>query len=143
MSTANVPGQDAFNQFWGDVWSRMGAAGAPTAAQFSPELMNGFRKAFFEAMASAADQVMRSDQFRASLKQAMDGTIAWQQMMNQYLQGGLQAAQVPTRGDADQIVQLVRGLEQRLGEKLDSISQRVDRLESHSSKPATAKASKN
>lgn len=121
------------------------APSGPAMPTFSPEMLQPFRKAFFEAMASTADQVMRSDGFRAALKQSMDQTLAWQQAMNQLMQTNLQSMQMPTRGDADQLVAQLRGLESRLADRFDDLSRRIDALEgsagggaSNRGKPAKA-----
>jgi hypothetical protein len=87
------------------------------------------RRAFFDAMSQQADQYMRSDAFMASMKQSMDNALAWQQMVNQFLQKGVSAAQMPTRADSEHIVRLVRGMEERLIGKLESMEARVRRLE--------------
>jgi hypothetical protein len=73
---------------------------------------------------------MRSEAFLAAMKQSTDHALAWQQSMNQVLQKGLSAGQMPSRADADHVVSLIRGMEDRLLEKLDRISERVDRIES-------------
>jgi hypothetical protein len=60
--------------------------------------------------------------------------------MNQTLQKGLSAAQVPSRADADHLVVLVRGMEDRLLERLAKIEQRLGQLEQRGASKAKSKA---
>lgn len=128
MSTEPKSAADPFVAFWSDMMSRMASAGM-TPQNPPPEFVNAARRAFFDAMAHYADQFMRSEAFLSAMKQSMDNALAWQQMMNQYLQRGLQTMQMPTRADADHVVLLVRGMEERLLEKLDELGKRVERIE--------------
>lgn len=127
------PGMDAFTGFWTDFLNKMSGAGVtpPPQAQ-TPDFVNQMRKAFFEAMSQNADQFMRSEAFLNSLKHSMDNALAWQQMMNDYMQRSLAAAQMPSRADSDHVVLLVRGLEERVLSKLDAIAKRVEALEAAS-----------
>ncbi len=131
MSGSGGPmGADPFSAMWSE-WMRnwTQAAGAASASTAPPDMSAQMRKAFFESMSQQADQYMRSEAFLAAMKQAMDNALGWQQMLNQYLQKGVSAVQMPTRADADHIVRLVRGMEDRLIGKLDAVTQRVERLE--------------
>lgn len=132
---------DPFSSFWTEFMSRMWSAvpGASAAPPPSPsqEMMNQMRRVFFDAMAAHADQFMRSEAFLNSMKQSMDNALAWQQMMNQYLQKGVSATQMPSQADADHVVLLVRGMEDRVMKKLEELEKRVDRVDgSKAAKPA-------
>lgn len=131
MSENNNPFSmvDPFMKFWSDLAGRMTAAGMPTQ-QPPADVLTQIRRAFFDAMAEQADQFLRSEMFLNALKQSMDISLAWQQTMNQTLQRGLSAAQMPTRNDVDHMVVLVRGMEERLMERLDDVTRRVERMES-------------
>ncbi len=131
------PGADPFTTFWSEFMQRMAAQGA-TPPNPSQEMFNTLRKSFFQAMAEYADQYMRSDQFMAQIKQSMDNAIAWQQMMNQYMQKGFEATPLPTRVDLDQVVQMIRGMESRVLEKIEEVSQRVEKVEAASGVKAKA-----
>jgi len=123
------PGNDAFTSFWSDFFAKMGSAGGAAPMQPSPDFTERMRKAFFDSMTRYAEDFMRSEQFLKSMKQSMDQALAWQQGMNQMLQGGLAAAQVPSRADSDHVVGLIRGMEERLLDRLDDLSRRVEKLE--------------
>ena len=122
------PGIDPFMRFWSDFMSKMATAGTP-APQPPPDVVQQMRRVFFDTMAEQADQFLRSEAFLNSLKQGMEASLAWQQAMNQFLQKGLASAQIPTRTDADHLVTLLRNMEERIVDRVDDLSQRVDKLE--------------
>lgn len=121
-------GPDLFGTFWSEWVKNMTPSGmaAPPPSREATEHM---RRVFFDMMASQADQVMRSEGFLSTMKQAMDSSLAWQKTINDMLQQGLAAGQMPSRADADHIVTLVRGMEERVLNKLDDITARVEQLE--------------
>ena len=117
------PGVEQFQAFWQDFFGKM------SGMTPGPEGAEKMRKAFMDSMARWAEDYMRSDAFLASMKQSMDAALAWQQSMNQYLQKGLSAAQMPSREDSDNITLLIRGMEDRLLDRLEKITQRIEKLE--------------
>jgi hypothetical protein len=125
--TQNSPPSDPFTAFWSEMTQRMFTP--ERAPSPSEEAMNHMRKFFFEMMAQQADQYMRSDEFCQFLKQATDNSLAWQKQLNDSLQQGLAAAQMPSRADSDHLVTLIRGMEERLLKKLDTLNERVSELE--------------
>lgn len=129
-SSFSFAGKDPFSAFWQDFTAKMMAAGMPVTAQ-NPSLdaMNQMRRIFFDSMAQHAEQFMRSEAFLKSMKQSMDAGLAWQQQLNQSLQKGLSAAQMPSRNDVEHLTLLVHGIEDRLAKKLDELSQRIGALE--------------
>ncbi len=131
-----IPGSDAFTAFWNDFWNKFGSAGSPPPPQ--SEVFEKSRKAFFDAMAQSCEEFMRSEAFLRGMKQSMDHAMGWQQMMNEYLRKGVAAAQMPTREDADHVAILVRGLEERLIDRIEALEQRLSGVESApKSKPAS------
>lgn len=123
-----TPGADAFMAFWTDFWNRMSSSGV-TPPKPAPDMSEQMRKVFLESLTAQADRFMRSEAFLTAMKQSMDQALAWQQMMNQYLQRNLAAAQAPTREDTDHVVLLVRGMEERVMGKLEELTRRIERLE--------------
>jgi hypothetical protein len=121
-------GAESIGAFWSDVVGRMMAAGLTPPAP-SPDAAAQVRRVLFDTMAEHADRFMRSEAFLSAMKQSMEQSLAWQQMMNQYLQKGLSGMQMPTRADADHIVLLIRGMEERLSARIDDLQQRLHRLE--------------
>lgn len=130
MSDAfKLPGAEQMTAFWQEFLGKMGGV------QPGPDATERMRKAFFDAFARWAEEYMRSDAFLASMKQATDAALAWQQNMNEMLKKGLSAAQMPSRDDADHVTLLVRGMEDRLLDRLEQITRRLDKLEKTSAKP--------
>lgn len=128
MSAPGTLPTDAFARFWSDMAARIAAAGV-APPQPPPDVLEQVRRQFFEAMSTQADQFLRSEVFLNSLKQGMDASLAWQKALNEFLRKGLAGAQLPSRADADHLVVLLRGMEERLLERLDDVTRRVERLE--------------
>jgi hypothetical protein len=122
-------GIDPFMRFWTDLMSKMTAAGV-TPPHPSQDLMQQLRRAYFDALAEQADQFLRSETFLNAMKQGMESSLAWQQAINQFLQKGLATAQIPSRADAEQLVVLLRGMEERVLDRIEDLSRRVATLES-------------
>lgn len=136
----SFPGNDAFAKFWQDFSAQMMAAGMPTQPQNpSVEAAAQMRRIFFDAMAKHAEEFMRSEAFLKNMKQAMDAGLAWQQSMNQAMQKTLGAAQMPSRSETDHIALLVRGMEDRLVDKIEALSRRVAKME-NGTRSATAQS---
>lgn len=123
-------GMDAFGAFWTDFVKRMATIGVtPPAAAPTPDVLSQIRRVFFDAMAQHAEQFMRSEAFLNAMKQSMEHSLAIQQSMNEFIKKGLAAGQMPTRDDADHITLLVRGVEERVLDRLEKLGNRLDRLE--------------
>jgi len=123
------PGIDPFMRFWTDLMSRMTAAGL-TPPQPPPDLLQQLRRSFFDALSEQADQFLRSEAFLNAMKQAMETSLAWQQAINQFLHKGLAAAQIPSQAEAEHLVVLLRGMEERVLDRIEDLSRRVAALES-------------
>jgi hypothetical protein len=129
-------GFDPFTRFWSEFASKMTAAGSPPP-QPPPDVFAQMRRMFFDTLSKHSEEFLRSEAFLNAMKQAMDSSLAWQQQINQIIQKGLAAAQVPSRADADHLVSLVRGMEDRLMDRLEKLAGRVERLEkSKAARPA-------
>lgn len=123
-----MPGMDAWNSFWSDFLTKSMQSGVSPMTP-PAEFAERMRKSFFEAMSKYFEEYLRSEAFLNSMKQSMDHALAWQQAMNQYMQKSLSSAQAPTRADADHVVLLIRGMEDRVMARLDDLTERVERLE--------------
>lgn len=122
------PGLDPFMSMWNDFAGRMSAVGMTPPAPGS-DAAQQMRRAFFDSLAQYFDQFMRSEVFLNAMRQSMENGLAMQHMMNQQLQKGLNAMQVPSRADTDHVAMLVRGVEDRLLDRIDELHKRIDRLE--------------
>lgn len=122
-----MPGADAMTAFWTDFMTR-NTGGTPSAPA-NPEFVERWRKSFLDALAKSMDDYMRSEAFLQSMKQSMEQALGWQKMMNEHLQKGLSAAQMPSREDSDHVVRLLHGMEERLLRRLEKLEQRLERVE--------------
>lgn len=141
MSSNSNPffGNDPFTRFWTDFMGKLASTGF-TPPQPAPDVLKDIRRTFFDVLAEQADQFMRSEAFLNMMKQGVESGLAVQQTMSQFMQKGLQAAQMPSRADADHFVVLLRGMEDRIVERLDDLARRVDRLESDLTQPRSRAA---
>jgi len=128
------PSPEPFFSFWASFLDKLSASGA---APVNPtqEWLNQMQRAFFDSFAEAADQFMRSETFLTAMKHGTEASLAWQHAWKQFLQKSLQAAQMPSRADADHMVILLRGMEDRMLERLDELSERIRRLEKAAARP--------
>ena len=121
---------DPFSRFWLDLMSKMsGAPFAPTAAQMQDDTMKRMRQAFFDAWAKHCDEFLRSEAFLDVLKKSMDSALAFKQELNEFLTKALHDQQMPARSDTDSILVVLRSMEDRVLERIDRLSRRVDALE--------------
>ncbi len=122
-------GGDAFTSFWGDLMGQMATVGF-TPPAMNPDMSNHMRKAFFSVLSNHAEEFMRSEQFLSAMKQSMDNALAMKQQMNQFFQQNLRAFNMPTSSDTEHVARLVRGMEERMMERLDDLDIRLGQLES-------------
>lgn len=141
MSGGGSKTTDIFTQFWSDVVGKMAGNGfgMPFAnnAQTQDAAMKAMRQAFFDAWQQHCEDFMRSDAFLGAMKQSMDSALSFREQFNAFLQKAWQDSQVPTRQDTDTILQVLRGLEERVLDQMSDINRRVhsleDKMDSHSS----------
>ena len=113
-----------------DLMSRMSGAGlgsAPSSAR--EDAVKRMRRAFFDAWADHCDEFMRSEVFLDAMKKSMDGALAFKQQVNEFLTRSLHENQMPARSDTDSIMLVLRSMEERVLERIDQLSGRVERLE--------------
>ena len=121
---------DPFSRFWLDLMSKMsGSAFAPTGAPTQDETMKRMRQAFFDAWAKHCDEFLRSDAFLDVLKKSMDSALAFKQELNEFMTKALHDKQMPARSDTDSILMVLRSMEDRVLDRIDRLSRRVDALE--------------
>ncbi|MBL8880317.1 MAG: hypothetical protein JNG88_14480 [Phycisphaerales bacterium] len=135
------PGLDPFMQMWNDFAGRMSAVGM-TPPQAGSDAAQQMRRAFFDSLTQYFDQYMRSDAFLNAMRQSMESGLAMQNMINQQLQKGLNAMQMPSRMDTDHVAMLVRGVEDRLLDRIDELHKRIDRLENSPGATANGQSGK-
>ncbi len=129
--TMTIPGADPLTRFWTDMMGRMAATGMSTPPA-SGEMFEQMRSAFLDVLSKHTDDFLRSEQFLSALKQSMDSGLAFRRQMNDMLTRSLETLQMPTSTDVEEVIQLVRNMEQRIGGRLDEIDERLARLEASS-----------
>ncbi len=140
--STSTMGSDPFTRFWTDMMGQMATVGL-TPPAMNPDMADQMRKAFFSVLSKHAEEFMRSEQFLAAMKQSLDNALVFKQQMNQFMQQNLKAFNMPTSNDSDHVALLVRGMEERVMEKLEDMESRMERLEAGrngQSKSAPAKA---
>ena len=125
-------------KIWLDFASKMGTSGAAFSPEAGPpEAARQVRGAVFDSMTQYADQFLRSPQYLELMKQSLDASITFRKQMNDFLTSLHHGAQGIARQDVDSLVLAVRQVERRtldrleaVTERLDEISQRLEKLES-------------
>ena len=138
-----APMAEAFSQFWSDFMGRAGAAGFAPQPPGSPDAMKQMQRVFLDALAKYADDYMRSPAFLEQLKQTMDNAMAMKQQIDGFLASSLKAMHMPSREDTGYTIEMLHGLERRLGARLDAIEQRLAAHEnghSPAARPAAERA---
>ncbi len=146
LNKKNNPGgasADPFTKFWTEVMTKMSAAGARAASPFaasSEDAGKQMRQAFFDAWAKYCEDFMRSEVFLEAMKKSMEGAIQFKQQVNDFLRKVMGDSPLPSRDDTESIILAVRRLEERVLDRLEELSQRVEALEEHAgAKPVTPK----
>lgn len=132
-------GSDPFTKFWSEMTNKMGSSGFGMPFDGSNEAaMKAMRQAFFDSWSHHCEEFMRSPMFLDAMKQSMDSALTFREQVNSFLNKALQESQVPTRRDTDSILQVLRGLEERVLDQLQSLSKRVDAMETRTGKQPVA-----
>ncbi len=134
---------DPFSRFWVDLISKMSTAGfGPTASTAQDDSLKRMRQAFFDAWAKHCDEFLHSQAFLDMMKKSLDSALAFKQELNEFLTKALHEQQMPARSDTDSILLVLRSLEDRVLDRLERLSERVEKLEDvvRSDKPADESA---
>ncbi len=121
---------DPFSRFWTDLISKMSSAGfAPPAASAQDDTFKTMRQAFFDAWAKHCDEFLHSQAFLDLMKKSLDSALAFKQELNEFLTKALHDQQMPARSDTDSILLVLRSFEGRVLDRLDRLTDRVEKLE--------------
>ncbi len=151
-SDASANPTEQISRFWTDMMAQMGQAaahagmpgGATNGRQPAPaydDAAKSMQRAFFDAMAKYFDEFMRSEQFLEHMKQTMDQSIAMKKMMDDFLIKTQTTMQSPVRGDVEDLAHLLRGIEERLFDRIDRLENKVAAVEDRQGAGRDAKAS--
>jgi hypothetical protein len=139
---------EQFTRFWTDMMAQMGQAASQGAksnghepAPAYTDAAKSMQRAFFDAMAKYFDDFMRSEQFLEHMKQTMEQSIAMKRMMDDFLIQAQTSLQSPVRGDVEDLAHLMRGIEERLFDRLDRLEEKVAAVEERQGAERGAKAS--
>jgi hypothetical protein len=128
---------EMFTKFWTDFANKMATAGfaaAPGAPP--PDATRQVRAAMFKAMGEACDEFMRSPQFQEMMKQSLANSIQFRKQLNEWLGQIQHGFQGTSRQDVDELMQVMKHLDQRMSDGFDRLSARLDTLEKRPPKSA-------
>ena len=134
---------EQFVRFWSDMMSQAGQAAGIAGGAANPqpqaaapaftEQAKAMQRAMFDAMSRYFDEFMRSEQFLEQMKQTMQQSLAVKKMMDEFLIRAQTTLQSPVRGDVEDLAQLLRGIERRVLDRLDSLEAKVAAVEERQS----------
>ncbi|MBX3393965.1 MAG: hypothetical protein KF841_01220 [Phycisphaerae bacterium] len=125
---------DPFANFWNEFMSRVGVDGSAANNGAGPvpaftESSRQMQRIFFDTMAKYADDFMRSEQFLTAMKQTMDQSLQMKRLFDDFLVKAQRGMQAPVRADVDDIASLMRGIENRVLNRLDALEEKVAAVE--------------
>ena len=121
---------DPFTKFWTDMMSKMGSSGVtPPFGVSQEEVSRQMRQACFDAWAKYCEDFMRSEAFLDAMKKSMDGALAFRQQVNDFLKKAVGDSPLASSDDTETIVLAVRSLEERVLDRIEALSRRVEALE--------------
>ncbi len=112
----------AFQKMWMESASRMVQAALGTPPNSDPEVLRQMRNGLFQALAQSWEEFMRSPQFLEGVKQWMENAVSFRKMTGEVLAKARNEMQAPSRDDIDTVLLAVRHLENRLLDRLESMS---------------------
>jgi len=124
----------AFQKIWMDSFNQLmntAFAGVPNSAP--PEVLRQMRSGVFRSLARSWDEFLRSPQFLDAMRQWTDGTVNFRKMSNEWMARVRNELQAPSRDDIDTIMLSVRHMEQRLLDRIEELSKRIELLDGQSS----------
>ena len=138
---------DMFNRMWSSFATDMAKAGlAFDASQPQPDAARAMRDTMLATMNQHAQSFLRSPEFLEGMRESLDKSMAARKQLNDFLAQAQHEFQSASREDTDQVMQAIASLESRitsgmdrLGEHVDRIAQRLDKLEAASAPPKSAK----
>ncbi len=121
---------NAVAQFWMQFATKMATAGlAAEPGSSPPEAARQVRAAVFKAMSEACDEYLRSPEFQQVMKESLSQAVQFRKQLNEWLGQIHHDFQGSSRQDIDQLMQVMRHLEQRMSDSFDRLSARLDAIE--------------
>jgi hypothetical protein len=118
-----------FTQIWTDFAGKVASAGmAFQPDNAPPDVARRMRDAMLAAMASYAEQFMRTPEFMEMMKQSMQASLDLRKQLNDFLTRAHHGAQGVARQDVDAVMAAIRHMETRALDRLEALSRRVEEL---------------
>lgn len=118
-----------FGKMWMDFASKMASAAMNVQpASAPPDIARQMRDMLFSNMSQNTEQYLRSPQFLEMLKQQMDATISFREQINDALTRMHHQTQGVARQDVDNLMLSMRHMETRVLDRLEEITDRLDRI---------------
>jgi len=98
----------------------------------TPEVLRQFQEAFLQSVSKYCEEYMRTPEFLANMKRAMDNALTFRQQMNEFLDSTVSAGFRPPGGlapDQSVIVDAVRETERKLRDQIETLSARLEKME--------------
>ncbi len=130
--SSGFDGGDVWMKMWSDMMSQAASAAARSVtppAQPPPDPARQMREAFFASWAKYCEEFMRSEPFLDMMKHSIENSLAVRQQMSQFLRKGLQESQVSSRGDSEDILRMLHSVEDRVLDRLEDLTRRVEAME--------------
>jgi hypothetical protein len=120
---------EAFQKIWLESMSKLMQT-AFTFGQGSPppEILRQIRSGILQALAQSWDEFLRSPQFLEGTKQWMDQAIAFRKTSNDFMAHVRNEFQSTSRDDIDTVLLAVQHMEQRVLDRVEELSAKVDSL---------------
>jgi hypothetical protein len=126
----------AFQKIWLESFTQLmqtALTSAPNSAP--PDVMRQMRSGILRSLARSWDEFLRSPQFLDGMRQWMDGTITVRKTSNEWMARVRNELQAPSRDDIDSVMLSVRHMEQRLLDRMEEMSKRIDALNGNGAEP--------
>src|SRR5436189_3426395 len=130
MNEQTSTASDRLMQMWADFASKMSSAGMAFSPDAAPtDAARSTRAAILAAMSKQTDEFLRSPEFCEMTRRALEASSGLQKQTKEFLTSAHHTVQMPARQDIDAILTSVRHLEERVLQRLDELSARIDAVE--------------
>jgi hypothetical protein len=135
------------------VWLEMASCATEAAQTWAgaaaPEAVRENRASLYKVWGDYWEQFLRSTPFLEGQKHAMDGNLQWRKQIREQLERWNHELQLASSSDIDRLAVVLRRLGEDLGEqlerienRLDDVSARLDELASQSPAPVNSEPGK-
>jgi hypothetical protein len=120
-----------FQKLWMDGFTRLAQAGFTPPPETPPmDSLRQMRGSIFQALSQSWEDYMRTPHFKEAMKTMLDNAIAYRKLNNDFFTQAHHSIQGTAREDIDNLLAAIRQAESRVLNRVESIADRLDRLES-------------